>query len=660
MPQAAFGPWGIDLQAMNSAIAPGDDFYRFVNSGWLEATALPDGRGRWSAFNALARDTQTDTKKVIDQALAAKAAQGSPLQLIGDFYRAFTNRKGIETRGLAPIQGDLDRIEALKTHEDIARWMADPRSHAIVGIYAWLSAENPKQHVIYLDQIVFNQGMLGLPSKTHYLSQKAPYPENRGAYTDHIETILAMVGRPNARTRAEAVMALETALAERSWDTAKLRDRLANIHLMPRAQLEDYAPGFPWRVFLQSRGVDDTLIINLGTDTAVRAAAELFAETQVATWRDYLTYHWVGTHQDLLPSSVSDAWFAFYGTQLRGLESRTPLERRALRYINRHLGHQIGQIYTQQHFPEAHRAKMELLVAYLRSAFQEKLAETSWMDETTRAEALKKITTMELAVGYPKIWRDRAGLIIRADDPVGNYQRILQQNWDLERALLGGPYPPGIWWMNAQTVDASFSPQLNRITFPAGILQPPFFDPHADFAVNFGAIGAVIGHEMGHGFDDQGSGFDAQGRARQWWSEAARTEYGKRVEALAEQYSQFRPLPDTPIDGAQTVGENMGDLIGVSVAFRALELFAKEKNLDLAEERDGFSGRQRFFLAWAQAHRALYTEKQLREELVRGFHSPHEFRVNGVVRNMDAWYQAFGVATEHALFLPPEKRVRFW
>lgn len=378
------------------------------------------------------------------------------------------------------------------------------------------------------------------------------------------------------------------------------------------------------------------------------------------TWRDYLSYHWIKTHKDLLPTAVTEEWFSFYGTTLRGVESPTPLENRAVRYANRQLGQQIGQIYTERHFPEGYRTQMEELVGYLRSAFVDKLGEASWMDEPTRREALTKISKMELAVGYPGNWRDRDELVIRADDPVGNYKRILDQNWQQERALLGGPYPAGKWWMNAQTVDASFSPQLNRITFPAGILQPPFFNPDADSAVNFGAIGAIIGHEMGHGFDDQGSGFDAKGQARDWWSDKTRAEYAKRVEALSNQYGAFKPLPDTPINGAQTVGENMGDLIGVSIALRAYEIFTKERGLSLDVKRDGYTGYQRFFMGWAQAHRAVYNEKGLREELVRSFHSPHPYRVNGVVRNMDSWYKAFNVGQEHKLYLAPEDRIRFW
>lgn len=658
--KAAFGSWGIGLQNIDPATKPGDDFFRHVNGSWLDTIERPAGRASWSEFNALAADTNAYTQAIIDDAITGSSPDNSPLQRVGDLYRAFIDTSAMDAKGLRPIQADLDAIQSAKNHEDIARWMADPRAHSISGITSWLNPDDPSQHIIYLDQIEFSQGMLGLPTKTHYVSDEAPYPAHRAAYIGHIEKILKIAGFAQARKRAEAVVALEMALAERSWDQEKLRQRTANINVMPRSELESFAPGFPWTIFMAARGVNDTPTINIGTDTAIQSIAKLFSEISVETWRDYLSYHWIKTHKDLLPTAVTEEWFAFYGTQLRGIEAPTPLNKRAVRYANRQLGQQIGQIYAQRHFPENYRAKMEELVGYLRSAFVEKLSEASWMDEPTRREALTKISTMELAVGYPGAWRNRDGLVIRADDPVGNYKRILEQNWQHEHALLGGPYPSGKWWMNAQTVDASFSPQLNRITFPAGILQPPFFNPDADPAVNFGAIGAIIGHEMGHSFDDQGSGFDAKGQARQWWSDATRTEYAKRVKALSDQYSEFKPLPDTPINGAQTVGENMGDLIGLSIALRAYEIFAKEQKLSLSTKRDGYTGYQRFFMGWAQAHRAIYSEKGLREELVRSFHSPHPYRVNGVVRNMDSWYKAFGVGPDHKLYLAPEKRVRFW
>ncbi|GAA0466254.1 M13 family metallopeptidase [Parasphingorhabdus litoris] len=659
-PKTSFGAWGIGLDNIDHSTKAGDDFFRHMNGRWLDKTEPPAGRARWSAFNALAADTNAFTQSIIDDAISASAPDNTPLQRIGDLYRAFTDRTSIDNKGLTPIQTDLDAIQSATSHEDIARWMADPRAHSISSVIAWLNPENPSQHIIYLDQISFSQGMLGLPTKTHYISEDAPYPANRAAYVDHIENMFKIAGFEQARNRAEAVMALETDLAERSWDQEKLRQRTANINVMPRSELESFAPGFPWTVFLTARGVNDTPTINLGTDTAIQASAKLFRQIPVETWRDYLSYHWIKTHKDLLPTAVTEEWFSFYATTLRGVKSPSPLEKRAVRYANRQLGQQIGQIYAERHFPESYRAQMEELVGYLRSAFVDKLGEASWMDEPTRREALAKISKMELAVGYPGKWNDRVGLVIRADDPVGNYKRILDQNWQQERALLGGPYPAGKWWMNAQTVDASFSPQLNRITFPAGILQPPFFNPDADPAVNFGAIGAIIGHEMGHGFDDQGSGFDAKGQARDWWSENTRAEYAKRVKALSDQYSAFEPLPDTPINGAQTVGENMGDLIGVSIALRAYEIFAKKQALSLDEKRDGYTGYQRFFMGWAQAHRAVYSEKGLREELVRSFHSPHPYRVNGVVRNMDSWYKAFNVGPEHKLYLAPKNRIRFW
>lgn len=657
---ATFGSWGIQTKWLSETIEPGDDFYEYVNDGWLKTTQIPPGYASFSGANALALTTQEQTQELFKEVVGAKHEDGTLEQRIGDLYASYINVSHIEELGLTPIQDDLNRLLIIESHEEVARWMADPRSHSIVGAYAWLDSKDTSQHVLHIDQQDLDQGIFGMPNSTYYISEEEPYTGHRVAYKKYIQDTLQRAGIDRPEERALQILEIETAIANQMWTPSKLRDREANYNAMSVDELLEYAPGFPWVEFLNEQGYGDARRVILGTDTAVRATAGIFESIPVDSWSSYLIFHWIDNHFPYLPKSFSDAGFNFHARTLYGVEERSALGVRAMHFVNRHLGQEIGQLYVERYFSEAYRDEAEKLVNYLRRAFEERLTAADWMDAETRIEALNKLATMEVTIGYPKVWRNVDDLVIKEDDLIGNYQRLLNHKRRLNLAKFGKGYPDGEWWMNPHTVDAAFSPQLNRITIPAGILQPPFFDPKADPAVNFGAIGAVIGHEMGHGFDDQGSRFDSHGHIRPWWTDHSRENFEKRASGLVQQYNNFSPLPGIVINGEQTLGENIGDLTGISVGYRAYELFVEDTYSEAAPVLDGFSGPQRFFLAWAQASRTLWTDEALRRNALHSYHPPGRYRVNGVMRNIDEWYEAFNVEPAHELYIPKDERVRLW
>lgn len=650
--------WGIDTQFINNSIKPGDDFYTHINAGWLKETSIPEGLSQLSSFNQLARQTRAQTEEIIQQALSSQ--KSSPIHAnVANLLKSYTDVERRAQLGLQPIRQDIENIKSLTSKNQVARWMAKPRSAALVDTFIWLDAKDSSRHVLQMDQIK-SRKILGMVNKSYYNQTQEPYSSYQKAYIQYIEQVLEKVGVKQARLKAQRVYTLEQHMASVMWEPAQIRDRKANYHPMTLDELTNYAPGFPWQAFLQARGLSKIDRLILGTDTAVQKTSALFAQLPLQDWKSYLLFHWVNNHRALLSDDIRQMSFDFYGKVLSGLQQPTSLTERGIRFVNRHLGHQVGQLYVKQHFSAQQKQHIEDLISYVHRAFKEKLTKQLWMDEQTRQKALQKLSNMQVKLGYPEVWRERAGLVIKADDLVGNYQRILEHNWQLERQNLNKPYPEGQWWMNPQTVDASFSPQLNRITFPAGILQPPFFDQTADAAVNFGAIGSIIGHEMGHGFDDQGSRFDANGVLNNWWSQESAQAFQQKADKLVEQYSGYSPLPNLSINGKQTLGENMADLIGVSIAYRAYQLYQADHEKSRNHTDDEYNGDQKFFMAWAQAHRTLWTNAALEKQLRNGHHTPGQYRVNAVVRNIEAWYKAFDIKPKDALYLSPDERIQLW
>ncbi|MFD1788261.1 M13 family metallopeptidase [Sphingomonas floccifaciens] len=645
----------MDLNAISRTVAPGDAFFDYVNEGWLRTAVAPAGYGEYGEMQAMFLRTEAAVKGIIQ-----RKAKNDAGQKLGDLYASFLDTAAIERAGLTPIQPGLDAIAAIKDHAGVAAFMARPMSHSIVGSYVFLDAANTRRSLLHLDQQVLGPRLLGLPTANHYSASGGDYSDLRSAYRAHITRMLGLAKVSDDPRCADAVVALETRLASVQWTGEQLRDRRLNYHLMRRADLETYAPGFDWSAFLLARGFPAVETVVLNTDTAIRASAAIFAETPVPVWQSYLAFHWIQNHAYLLPAAVQETSFDFYGRRLAKQETQRSRESRGVQFVSRNLPDLIGKAYVVGRFLPAYRVAIMGMAINLKRAFAKRLANAEWLDLQTRTTALAKIDKMALKLGYPDNLRDYAETRIVPTDPIGNLHRLQASQAARDIVQLAQPERPYPWHLAPQTVDGSYSPQLNAICFPAGILQAPAFSPSSDPAVNFGAIGAVLGHEMAHGFDDQGSHFDDEGNLRDWWTPASRAAFERRAAALVAQYDSYEPLPGLRINGRQTLGENLADLVGVTLALDAFRLYAAEHSIDLTRRIDGFTAEQRFFLGWAQFWRTIETDTALRSHVQQNYHSPARYRVNGVVRNLDAWYNAFGVTANHDLYLPPERRVRIW
>lgn len=653
-PAASAAGHGIDLANLSAGVRCGDDFFEFVNHGWIDRTVAPAGYAHYDELNAMFLRTQARIRTLIET--AATQAPGS--NKLADLYASYADVAAIERAGLEPIRADLDAILALTGHAGVARWMAHPLSHTIVGCYVFLDAGDTRRSLLHLDQQTAAGRILGLPNAGYY--DKDEYAPQRAAYLDYMAQTFARAGIGDPAARAAAVLAVETKLAAAQWNRQQLRDRRANYHPMPFAQLADYAPGFDWQAFIDASGYPPVEQVVLNTDTAVRACAAIFADTPVDTWRSYLAFHWIHNHAHLLPGAFQEASFRFYGTTLGGQKTRRTLAERGVQFVSQNLPELVGAAYVEQFFSAADRAAVDAMAPFMKQALRARIERAPWLDAATRSTALAKIERMGLRLGYPDDLRDYAEVAILPDDPIGNIHRLKAAQIQLDALHLGDPARPYRWHLPPQSVDGSFSPQLNAVTFPAGLLQAPAFAADADAAVNFGAIGSVLGHEMAHGFDDQGSRFDDAGNLRDWWSPDARTAFEARTEVLVRQYSAYAPLPDAPLDGRRSLGENLADLVGVAVALDAYRLYAAAHGIDTRAVRDGYTGEQRFFLGWAQLWRSLDTENSLRSAIEQAYHSPSRYRVNGVVANLQAWYDAFGIGADAKLFIAPERRAAVW
>jgi endothelin-converting enzyme/putative endopeptidase len=650
------------VRGTSGAVAAGDDFFTHANAAWLDTVTFPPGSAVVGSFEEVRLRTRARLDTLLREAVAAApgAPPGDPRRLIGALYASAMDTAGLEARGLGPVRGDLARILALRSHPDVARWMADPGSSALVSAAVAPDAERPNLWLVHLANADGPQPVLGLP-RGDYLGQDAPAQARRAAYRTYVAATLGRAGVDGAERRAADVVALEAAVAARMWDPARLRDQRANYHPMSRAALAAFAPGFPWDAFLEARGVGGAREVVLGTDSAARANARLFAETPVDAWRSYLAFHWLQNHVEALPAAFQRASHVFYRQRLAGVT--TPWQwdpARGTTFIDRYLGEPLGRLYVARHFPPEARARVAAMVGHLRAAFADRLARADWMDDATRAAAQAKLAALTVKVGYPDRWRDLSGAALDPADLYGNVRRLRAAEWAEQRAALDRPRARGtIWHQTPQTVDASNSQRLVSVEFPAGILQPPFFDAAADPAANYGAIGAVIGHELGHAFDDQGSRFDREGLLRDWWTPATRARYDARAQALAAQYDTYEPLPGVRVNGRQTVGESLADLLGVTLAHDAYRRSLRA-DAGTPAASDSTAADRAFFLAYARVWRVRLTDEVLRDILRNSYYAPGMVRVNGTVRNLDAWHAAFGVAPGRRLYLPPERRVSIW
>ncbi len=646
------GSFGVDLAARDEAVDAGDDFYAYVNGAWLKTFQIPDEYSSYGSFTMLAERSETRLKTIIEGDATAKAPAGSDGQKVRDFYSSYLDVAAIDAQGLAPLAQDFVAIDALLTPADFASAFFNPawRAKSPIGAYIGVDAKRPDQYAIYL-----TQSGLGMPNRDYYLEEK--FADKQAKYKSYIAATLTRAGMANAELAAENIYALELAIARVHWDPAKRRNRDLTYNLKTIEQLEAFAPAAPWRAMLGAAGLQSAGEVIVREDDAVAKTAEIIASTPVETLRAYLKFHLINSNADVLPSAYDDANFAFYGTELRGTPKQKERWKRAAAAIDGSIGEAVGKIYVQEYFPASSKAQMNDLVANLREALGARLDTLPWMGDETRAKAEEKLAKFTAKIGYPDKWRDYGALEVIAGDAYGNAKRAQKFEWDFDVSRLGGPVDRSEWGMTPQTVNAYYNPTLNEIVFPAAILQAPFFDPNADAAVNYGGIGAVIGHEIGHGFDDQGRKSDGDGVLRDWWTAADAERFKERADKLGAQYATYEPVEGFPVNPGLTMGENIGDLGGLAMAYHAYKL-----SLGGAEAPviDGLTGDQRFFLAWAQVWKRVVRDEQLKNQIATDPHSPAQYRVNGVVRNMDAWYEAFGVTPDDDLWLDPEERVQIW
>jgi putative endopeptidase len=652
-PPAQIGAWGIDLTARDPRVKAGDDFYRYSIGNWLDSNEIPPDRTSWSSFAVLANEAEQRLRELIE-ALPADAPAGSNEQKVHDLYLTYLDTATIERLGLAPVKPMLDAIAAARTHEDIAKLLGRPDMPVRLPIRQFITIDqkNPDRYIVGL-----TQGGLGLPDREYYLKDDATFVEIRAKYRAHIERMLTFAALKDAAAQAQSILNLETAIAKAHWPIAKRRERDLTYNLHTREELNKLAPDYPWQAQLAAGGIDGQPQYVVREVDAIESIGKLFRQTPVARWRSYMTYHLLEHAADTLPKAFDEERFDFYGRTLNGQPQQRERWKRAIDALDEGLGEATGQLYVAKYFPPESKAKMLLLVENLRAAYAQRVQQLPWMTAATKKAAAEKLATFRPKIGYPDKWRDYTGLEIRKGDAFGNSVRAAVFDWQRDVNRLNQPTDRDEWGMTPQTVNAYYNPTFNEIVFPAAILQPPYFDPNADPAVNYGAIGGVIGHEMGHGFDDQGAKSDARGVLRTWWAAEDTEAFKKLVDRLATQYDGYMALPGLNVNGRLTLGENIGDLGGLTVAYEAYHLSLKGQP---APVLDGLTGDQRFFLSWAQAWRNLMRDARLRTQVMSDPHSPPKFRVNGVVRNMDAWYSAFDVQPGEQLYLAPDERVRIW
>ncbi len=648
------GTFGVALENMDKTVKPGDNFFYYVNGTWLNNTEIPADRSSYGSFSILRDRSEAQVKAIIEDLSKTTNKAGSIEQKIGDLYAAFMDTETIEAKGLNPVKADLAAIADLNSHKAVSAMMGDPAMgvRSPIGGFVWTDAKNPDVYIFYM-----TQSGLGMPNRGYYLDSDDKSVDLRGKYMDLLRAMLSASGADNVSNRAQAVMDFETKMANVHWEPAKRRNRDLTYNKMSKAELLNYAPGFDWTAMVAKAGIGDQKEFVLRENDAIQGLAKIFGETPVDVLKDYMTIHYLARNAAYLPSNIDTASFAFYGTALRGTEVQRDRWKRGVSVINNNLGEAIGQVYVKRHFPPAAKAQMDDLIENLRVVFKEGIDGLEWMGADTKVEAQDKLAKFYAKIGYPKIWKDYSTLSVDKSDLVGTMKSANAWQWNDMISKLGGPIKKEEWGMTPQTVNAYYNPGYNEIVFPAAILQAPFFDPAADPAVNYGGIGAVIGHEMGHGFDDQGAKSDGDGKQRDWWTAEDKAAFKAKSEALIAQYNQFEPLPGAHINGQLSLGENIGDLTGITMAYAA---YKKSLGGKPAPVIDGYTGDQRFFLAYGQIWQRKFREEAMRTQLKNGPHSPGEYRANGIVRNFDAWYDAFDVQPGDKLYLAPEDRVKIW
>jgi predicted metalloendopeptidase len=647
---------GFDRANMDESVSPREDFFRHVNGGWLARTDIPEDRARWGAFDELNKTAEDSLREIVREISVRQGIeQGSPDQMIRDLYLSFMDEDGINDLDIAALDELRAAIDAIDADADLAVEMVRLQRHGLSAPFAFFVTQDAQDSQRYLGHL--SQSGLGLPDRDYYLNDGGDARELREAYAVHVERMLEMAGLEAPAEAAERILGLETRLAAEQWTRVENRDRVATYNLMSLRRLGAIAPGVDWSAYFTAAGAGGADEVVVRQPSYLGAAVKVLDEVPLDTWKEYLHWHALRTYAPMMSERFADAHFDFHGRRMQGLEAQRPREERAIQAINSIIGFQLGKVYVERHFREESRERMAELVENMKAAFEIAIDEAVWMSEETREEARVKLGSFNTKIGFPEKWREYEGLEIRADDLVGNVMRSRAFEYGRMMDRLGRPVDTDEWFMTPQTVNAYYSPSFNEIVFPAAILQPPFFNVDADDAVNYGAIGAVIGHEISHGFDDQGRRMDADGNLRDWWSDESEEEFTRRAERLIEQYSSYQPLDGVNINGRLTLGENIADHGGMRVAWAAYRLSLNGEEPPVI---GGYSGAQRFFKGWAQIWRIKFRDEALRQHLQTRPHSPGEFRTNGVLRNMDEFHEAFGTSPGDAMWRDPEDRVRIW
>ena len=655
---------GLDLAAMDPAIAPGNDFYGFANGTWAQRTVIPQDRGSYSIGLEVSERTNQRIAVLIQEVTTGKTKPSAEAKKIRDFYTSFMDEAGIEARGLQPVQGALNAIAAISDRKTLSRLLGNAlradvdvlnatnlTTRNLLGLWVAQDLNDPSRYVPFL-----LQGGLSLPDRDFYLSTAPRMEKIRARYLAHIATILTLAKVADPEAKAARILQLEHRMAEVHRSREETGDVKKGNNPWTRQAFDAKAPGLDWDAYFAAAGLEKQQDFVVWQPSAITGLSALVASEPLDTWKDYLAYQALDQVSGLLPKAFAEERFTFYSQTLQGVPQQRERAKRGIDFTSGALGEMVGRLYVQKHFPAADKARVQAMVTNILKAFEQRIDRLEWMAPTTKAKAKAKLAVMKVGVGYPDAWVDYSGLAIDGKDVIGNLDRL--QRFELARQLrkLGSPVDRSEWVMTPQVVNAVNLPAMNAMNFPAGMLQPPYFDPKQPDAMNYGSIGAIIGHEVSHSFDDQGALFDSAGKLNNWWTNEDMAHFEASAAKLVAQYNGYHPFPDVAVNGQQTLGENIADVAGLAVSLDAFQLSLKHKNAPLVQ---GFTGEQQFFISYAQSWREKTRELVLRQQLLTDGHTPAEYRTY-TVRNLDAWYEAFAVKPGQKLYLEPKERVKIW
>jgi putative endopeptidase len=646
---------GILKEYMDTSVKPGDNFTEYVNGTWMKNTEIPADKASYGIGTIVQEEAEENVRKIIEESATGKFEAGSDEQKVGELYQSYMDLEKRNEIGVAPLQTEFEKIDAISSYDDLSAYFAYANKFGYsvpLGLFVYQDFKDPSIYTVYIWQ-----AGLGLPDREYYLNDDERSREIQTAYVTHIAKMFDLAGLSNGDGSASSIMALETRLAEKHLEKEKTRDLVGLYNMLEISALQQVMPDFNWEAYVVEAGIEKQEKIGVLMIDYTRALNDIITGTDLTTWKTYLKWGVLNSNASNLNEALDKQNFAFYGTELQGTQEQRPLWRRGVSVVSGSLGEVVGKVYVKKYFPPEAKQRMETLVANLLKAYEASIKELDWMSDSTKTQALVKLGKFTPKIGYPDKWRDYSALTIKGDDLYGNIKNAALFEYNRNISKLGKPIDREEWAMTPQTVNAYYNPTMNEVVFPAAILQPPFFNMEAEDAVNYGAIGAVIGHEIGHGFDDTGSTFDGDGTMRNWWTDNDRAEFKKRTGSLIAQFNGFEVLPGINVNGEFTLGENIGDLGGLTIALKAYQM-----SLNGAEgpELDGFTAIQRLFIGWGQVWRGKSRIEALRVQVNTDPHSPRNFRVNGTVRNIPEFYPAFNVLQQDSLYLASEQRVKIW